>query len=133
MEHTAKRIFEVYTELQEIYITSDGQGFTDKDKAESHTQYLANKEISHFTRAEIENEAKVEIEVKTEAKAEIEVKTEAKVEKLKTDNQESTGAKTETEAEIEVEGEPKTDNQQPIGAKVEAEESSTNKKTKTKK
>lgn len=56
MEKTAKRIFEVYSEIDKIYITADGQGFTAKEKADNHAAYLSDKEIKCFNRSEVETE-----------------------------------------------------------------------------
>lgn len=57
MEKTAKRIFEVYSEIDKIYITADGQGFTAKEKADNHAAYLSDKEIKCFNRNEVKVDA----------------------------------------------------------------------------
>lgn len=46
----AKEIFTAYSDIDEIYITSDLQGFTDKIRAENHTDNLKDKQIHHFYR-----------------------------------------------------------------------------------
>ncbi|MGV4477456.1 hypothetical protein ACQ1QU_11065, partial [Ornithobacterium rhinotracheale] len=49
----AKKLFNNYSELKEVYITSDGMGFYEKEKAENHADYLENKEVSFFKREEV--------------------------------------------------------------------------------
>lgn len=46
----ADEIFKVYSDIDEVFITSDLQGFTEKDRAESHTDYLSDKRIFDFQR-----------------------------------------------------------------------------------
>ncbi|AKQ39405.1 hypothetical protein AS87_03480 [Riemerella anatipestifer Yb2] len=46
----AKKIFENYPELEEVYITSDLQGFKELEKAENQAAYLKNKKVHHFKR-----------------------------------------------------------------------------------
>lgn len=46
----AKKIFENYPELEEVYITSDMQGFKELEKAENQAAYLKNKKVHHFKR-----------------------------------------------------------------------------------
>ncbi|MCU7539537.1 hypothetical protein [Riemerella anatipestifer] len=46
----AKKIFENYPELEEVYITSDMQGFKELEKAENQAAYLKNKKVHHFNR-----------------------------------------------------------------------------------
>ncbi len=43
-------LFKEHSKLAEVHVTSDGQGFTDKDKAENQSRYLKDKEIKHFQR-----------------------------------------------------------------------------------
>lgn len=35
--------------LQEVYVCSDKQGFTDKERANDHSRYLSDKTVHHFT------------------------------------------------------------------------------------
>lgn len=35
--------------LQEIFLCSDEQGFTDKERANDHSRYLSDKTVHHFT------------------------------------------------------------------------------------
>ncbi len=51
----AKQIFKQHLTIDKVYITSDGFGFTDKDKAEAHTGFLKEKEVVEFTRESIDN------------------------------------------------------------------------------
>ena len=46
----ALEIFKDHPELEEIYVTSDGQGFTNHEKANDNARYLKNKEVSRFQR-----------------------------------------------------------------------------------
>lgn len=46
----AKEIFTAYSDIDEIYITSDMQGFTDEIRAENHADKLKDKQIHHFYR-----------------------------------------------------------------------------------
>lgn len=46
----ANEIFKVYSDIDEVFITSDLQGFTEKERAENHTDYLADKRIYGFQR-----------------------------------------------------------------------------------
>lgn len=43
-------IFKAHSNLEEIYVTSDGQGFTEKTKADNNAAYLKDKTIKHFER-----------------------------------------------------------------------------------
>lgn len=46
----ADEIFKVYSDIDEVFITSDLQGFTEKERAENHTDYLSDKRIYDFQR-----------------------------------------------------------------------------------
>ncbi|HFK5562062.1 TPA: hypothetical protein ACGZ9C_001709 [Elizabethkingia anophelis] len=46
----AVTIFAVHKNLDEIFVTSDGQGFTDEEKAKDQARYLKNKDVKKFTR-----------------------------------------------------------------------------------
>lgn len=46
----ALAIFEEHAELEEIHVTSDGQGFTDKNKAENQARYLKDRTIKTFAK-----------------------------------------------------------------------------------
>lgn len=52
MKSEAEKIFESYPDLEDVYITSDLQGFKELDKAENHAQCLSVKLIKHFKRGE---------------------------------------------------------------------------------
>lgn len=43
-------LFAAHKELNQVYITSDGQGFTNGHKADDHAKYLDNKEVQKFKR-----------------------------------------------------------------------------------
>lgn len=43
-------IFEAHNAIDEIYITADGQGFTDEEKAKDHARYHKDQTIKHFER-----------------------------------------------------------------------------------
>ena len=43
-------IFSDHKNIDSIFITSDGQGFTDEEKAKDQARYLKDKEIKHFER-----------------------------------------------------------------------------------
>lgn len=43
-------IFNANEHLNEIFVTSDGQGFTNGEKAKDNARYLKNKDIKHFER-----------------------------------------------------------------------------------
>lgn len=47
--------------LNEVYLTSDGQGFTEKHRAEAQASLLKNKQIEHFVKSK-EAVAKIEVE-----------------------------------------------------------------------
>lgn len=47
--------------LDEVFITSDAQGFTEKHRAEAHASILKNKKIEHFVKSK-EAVAKIEVE-----------------------------------------------------------------------
>lgn len=49
----AEKLFNNYPDLKEVYLTADGQGFYEKEKAENHAAYLENKEVSFFKREEV--------------------------------------------------------------------------------
>lgn len=46
----AAAIFAAHHNLNEIYITSDGQGFTDEEKAKDNARYHKDTEVKHFQR-----------------------------------------------------------------------------------
>lgn len=46
----ALEIFKDHPELEEIHVTSDGQGFTDKNKAENQARYLKDRTIKTFAK-----------------------------------------------------------------------------------
>lgn len=48
-------LFAAHKELNQVYITSDGQGFTNGHKADDHAKYLADKEVQKFKRGFDEN------------------------------------------------------------------------------
>lgn len=43
-------IFAAHPKLDEIYITSDGQGFTDPEKAKDNARYHKDNSVKHFER-----------------------------------------------------------------------------------
>lgn len=46
----ALAIFTAHKAIDEIFITSDGQGFTDEEKAKDNARYHQDKTIKHFER-----------------------------------------------------------------------------------
>ncbi|GEM_PF-1090812 len=48
-------LFAAHKELNQVYITSDGQGFTNGHKADDHAKYLDDKEVQKFKRGFDEN------------------------------------------------------------------------------
>ncbi|MCT3673574.1 hypothetical protein HZQ94_10290 [Elizabethkingia anophelis] len=90
---TALAIFAAHKNLDEIYITSDEQGFTDPDKAADRSRYLKNDKVEHFKRGFEENyteseetdssDASTDIEPGT-TKAEQTTETEKKTDSLNT-------------------------------------------------
>lgn len=57
----ADDIFKVYSDIDEVFITSDLQGFTEKERAENHTDYLSDKRIYNFQRnSDFEDETPAE-------------------------------------------------------------------------
>ncbi|MDY3338430.1 hypothetical protein PG279_04485 [Riemerella anatipestifer] len=63
----AKKIFENYPELEEVYITSDMQGFKELEKAENQAAYLKNKKVHHFNRKDFRQKTFVsEADIQTE-------------------------------------------------------------------
>lgn len=46
----AGEIFRAYSDIDEVFITSDLQGFTEKEKADNHADYLTDKKVHHFYR-----------------------------------------------------------------------------------
>ena len=51
----ALAIFKDHPELEEIHVISDGQGFTDKNKAENQARYLKDRTIKTFSKGFEEN------------------------------------------------------------------------------
>lgn len=43
-------LFAAHKNLQEVYVTSDGQGFTDGNKADDHAKILNDKDVQKFKR-----------------------------------------------------------------------------------
>ncbi|MDY3363841.1 hypothetical protein [Bergeyella sp. RCAD1439] len=73
----AKKIFENYPELEEVYITSDMQGFKELEKAENQAAYLKNKKVHHFKRKDFRQKIFVsEADIQTEDQAGEETKAE---------------------------------------------------------
>lgn len=46
----ADEIFKAYSDIDEIFITSDLQGFTEEERAKNHADYLSDKRIFDFQR-----------------------------------------------------------------------------------
>lgn len=44
----ALEIFKDHPELEEIYVTADGQGFTSQEKAKDNARYQKDKAVLHF-------------------------------------------------------------------------------------
>ncbi len=53
----ASALFAAHKSLKQVYVTSDGQGFTDGHKADDHAKYLTDKEVQKFKRGFDENES----------------------------------------------------------------------------
>lgn len=54
----AARIFKYNPELDEIFLTSDGQGFKSYEKAISHSTYLSDKKVTKVLRSDLKNSGK---------------------------------------------------------------------------
>lgn len=66
----AAGVFDYYTQINEVWITSDGQVFTQKPFAEAHSQTAFNgAEPDHILRTDLEAKAKGEGEGEAETKA----------------------------------------------------------------
>lgn len=50
LKTVATEVFKNYPDLNQIYLTSDGQAFTDEEKAIDNARYHKDKEITPFTR-----------------------------------------------------------------------------------
>lgn len=50
LTNIAAEIFENYPNINTIYLTVDGQGFTDEEKAKDHARYHKDKTVKPFTR-----------------------------------------------------------------------------------
>lgn len=73
----AQRIFQFHPELDEVWITSDGQGFTSESKASNNATYLKDQKIQHYQRSDFakeqgEDEPETEPELETELEPELE-------------------------------------------------------------
>ncbi|WP_092737996.1 hypothetical protein [Riemerella columbipharyngis] len=60
LEQEAAKIFDNYPEIEEIYMTADKQGFTEKTKAENQAAYLKDKKVHYFIRSKPTAEIKAE-------------------------------------------------------------------------
>lgn len=54
----ATRIFKYNPELDEIFLTSDGQGFKNYEKAVAHSAYLSDKKVTAVKRSQLKQESK---------------------------------------------------------------------------
>ena len=54
--------------LNEVFVTADGQGFTDHQRAQNHASYLKNKRIEHFAKSK-EAVVKLQTEDETDKEA----------------------------------------------------------------
>lgn len=68
MKETAVKIFESYSELNVIYMTSDEQAFTVESKAEDHAEILKDRTIKVFKRDDFERNEGLEVENKLKNK-----------------------------------------------------------------
>lgn len=57
MAKSAKEIFKAH-EMDEVFITSDGQGYTDEHKAHDHARILSDKTVKKFEREFAETKEK---------------------------------------------------------------------------
>ncbi len=64
VQEIAIKLLAIHTGLDKVYITTDGQGFSDLDRAESHARTLKDDTVFDFDRhtAPIEEPKKVEID-----------------------------------------------------------------------
>ncbi len=60
LEDVAKRIFKQYPDLDEIFVTSDGQGFRKENDAIQHGKYLEDKKVKHFVRSNLQAQKELE-------------------------------------------------------------------------
>lgn len=58
LKQKAVEIFTIHTEIEKIYMTSDGQGFTEEHHATDHARILTDKKVSTFTREQAPEEPK---------------------------------------------------------------------------
>src|SRR5690625_3098407 len=54
----AARIFKYNPELDEIFLTSDGQGFREYEKAVAHSAYLSDKKVTTIERSQLKQGSK---------------------------------------------------------------------------
>lgn len=77
----AAGMFDYFAQLTEVWITADGQVFTQKAFAEAHSQAVFNGAApDHILRSDVEAKVKDEakVEVKDEAEGEVKAKTKKK-------------------------------------------------------
>ncbi|AQY20993.1 hypothetical protein OKE68_08430 [Riemerella anatipestifer] len=55
----AEKIFKNYPELEEVYITSDLQGFKELEKAENQATYLTDKKVHYFQRKDLSQPSEI--------------------------------------------------------------------------
>ncbi|MCW0493062.1 hypothetical protein [Riemerella anatipestifer] len=55
----AEKIFKNYPELEEVYITSDMQGFKELEKAENQATYLTDKKVHYFQRKDLSQPSEI--------------------------------------------------------------------------
>lgn len=53
LKTAAKKLFDVHPNIEKLYLTSDGQGFTKEHHADDHSKKLVDKEVQPFTRASV--------------------------------------------------------------------------------
>lgn len=56
-QESAEAIFKANANLEEIFVTSDGQGFTEKERAVNHSAILREKEVKHFNRNSLQKKS----------------------------------------------------------------------------
>lgn len=87
LSEVATRIFKNHPDLDEVFLTSDGQGFKEINKACSHASNLKDQEVKRFERhplrplkEEPEDELELELEPEPEDEPEAELEPEPEAE-----------------------------------------------------
>lgn len=61
-QESAEAIFKAHANLEEIFVTSDGQGFTEKERAVNHSAILREKEVKFYHRNSLQTKKVKDVE-----------------------------------------------------------------------